>query len=103
MSMSVEQVLLCSSDMKRKSVPVDLASESGERMRVARLSAFGDKSQGDVARLMVVSQSDISRWETGKRAPSVVDFVRFARACAVPPEKILSGIAPTAAEQLRLS
>jgi transcriptional regulator with XRE-family HTH domain len=71
-------------------------------MRATRVAAYGDRSQGHVARLMRVSQSDVSRWESGTRVPRVTDFIRFARACGVPPERILGGIAPTGAEQLAL-
>jgi transcriptional regulator with XRE-family HTH domain len=76
--------------------------EIGSRMRAARIAVFGNGSQGHLAHLMQVSQSDVSRWETGKRVPSVVDFVRFARACGVTPEKILAGVAPASMEQLSL-
>jgi transcriptional regulator with XRE-family HTH domain len=80
-----------------------LAVEIGQRMRSARLRVFGEGSQGHVARLMSVSGSDISRWETAVRTPSAVDFVRFSRAVGVAPEKLLAGIAPARSEQMTIT
>lgn len=88
--------------MRAEDVP--LAREIGERMRKTRRQVFGQKaSQAAFARLMPSTvQSDISRWERGERAPSLVEFIRFAKACGVAPEKIIAEIAPPRAEQLQL-
>jgi hypothetical protein len=93
---------LCCFGMRPEDVP--LAREIGDRMRVTRQGVFGrDSSQTDFARLMPpTAQWDISRWECGERIPSVVEFVRFAKACGVAPEKILAGVAPPRAEQMHL-
>lgn len=94
-------MVICFCGMKEADVP--LAREIGERMRKTRLAVFGiDAPQTAFARLMRRVQSDISRWERGERVPSVVEFVRYAQACGVAPEKILAGIAPARAEQLHL-
>lgn len=79
-----------------------LRAEIGKRMRAARISVFGDNSLGVVADRMGVNRSVISRWETGVRSPSAVDFVRFARVLSQTPEKILAGIAPARVSQLAL-
>jgi transcriptional regulator with XRE-family HTH domain len=77
----------------------EISAEIGRRMRVKRQSVYGRRSISVVARHMNVSPSDISRWERNKRTLSLIDFIRFARAIGVAPEKLLSGIAPAAAEQ----
>ena len=78
--------------------------EIGERMRKARQAVFGARSPQTsfIDRLRFGSQSDVSRWERGSRPPTIVQFVRFAQACGVAPEKILAGVAPAKAEQLPL-
>lgn len=82
-----------------------LAGEIGERMRTARLQVFGSKmSQSAFARLIPsASQSDISRWESGERTPTIVQFVHYAQACGVAPEQILTGVVRARVHQLQLS
>lgn len=79
-----------------------LRADIGKRMRTARIRVFGEDSLGVMADRLGISRSEISRWETGFRSPSAVDFVRFARVLSVPPEKILRGIAPARMHQLTL-
>ncbi|MBI2773016.1 MAG: helix-turn-helix transcriptional regulator [Chloroflexi bacterium] len=70
-----------------------LAREIGRRLRQARVSVYGERSQSHLARLMkTVTQSDISRWEAGSRIPDVVQFVRFSEACGAPPTRLLRGL-----------
>jgi transcriptional regulator with XRE-family HTH domain len=79
-----------------------LRQEIGKRMRQARTDVLGEASLGVMSDRLGVSRSEISRWETGVRSPSAVDFVRFARVLSVPPEKVLSGIAPARQHQMTL-
>lgn len=95
----LKQGFLCFEGMKPAK---GLNQEIGGRMRAVRVAVYGERSQGHVARLMNVSQSDLSRWECGKRVPSVIDLVHFARACGTSPEKVLSGLGPPPIEQLPL-
>ena len=79
--------------------PHQIAKELGRRMRNARVNVFGDRSLGLVAQRLSVDRSVISRWERDERTLSVTDFVRFAHAIGVAPEKLLAGIAPSLPEQ----
>lgn len=96
-------MVICSNGMR--DLDRALAKEIGEKMRRTRLAVFGSKmSQGGFARLIPsASQSDISRWESGERTPSIVQFVRYAQACGVAPEEMLSGVVRARVHQLQLS
>ena len=79
-----------------------LRRELANRLRRARLDVYGDMSQADFAQLIRVGQSQISRWESAKSLPRVLELVRFAEKCNVTLEELISGLAEPTARQLRL-
>jgi len=66
--------------------------ELGRNMRRARERRLGIRSQSLLAARMGVSQSDLSRWENGRREPGVIDFLNYARVCGAPVEELLRGV-----------
>jgi len=66
----------------------------GERLKEARLSA--GKSQRDVATVLGVSESTISRWETGRTTPRTPTAVRLARLLETSVEALAPSHSPEA-------
>ncbi len=60
-------------------------------MKAVRESRLGARSQSLLAKRIGVSQSELSRWENGRREPGILDFVKYARACGVGLDYLLHG------------
>ena len=76
-----------------------LLTKVGALMRGARR---GHGSQRDVADKVGVSQSRISRWESGRAIPDALELMRFADACSTRPERLIEGVAMPTVEQLHM-
>ena len=96
--MPLEHGFVCFCDMKRDA-DLSIARDIGERMMSMRVGVFGKRSKSHVARLLGVSQSDITRWESGERVFTIAQAVRFARACGRDATTLFSGVAPALARQ----
>lgn len=77
----------------------ELRRDIGRRMREARR---GRGSQRLIAERVGCDQSRLSRWESGKAMPGLVDLLRFCAACETRPEVLLRGLVMPSAEQMRL-
>lgn len=62
----------------------------------------GHGSQRDIAEKVDVSQSRISRWESGRAIPNALELIRFAEACNTRPERLIEGVAMPTVEQLHM-
>jgi transcriptional regulator with XRE-family HTH domain len=62
----------------------------------------GHGSQRDIAPKVGVSQSRISRWESGRAIPNALELIRFAEACGTRPERLIEGVAMPTVEQLHM-
>jgi transcriptional regulator with XRE-family HTH domain len=71
----------------------------GDLMRSARR---GHGSQRVVAQKVGVSQSRISRWESGGAIPDALELIHFAEACLTRPERLIEGVAMRTVEQLHM-
>lgn len=70
----------------------------GERMRRARTQR--KLTQLQVAHALEIDKGQISRWERGKSAPSVMQLLHLARCCGTRPETIIEGLVEPTWEQL---
>jgi len=62
----------------------------------------GHGSQRDIAKKVGVSQSRISRWESGRAIPNALELIRFAESCSTRPERLIEGVAMPTVEQLHM-
>jgi transcriptional regulator with XRE-family HTH domain len=80
----------------------------GERAHLKSIGALmlgarrGHGSQRDIASKVGVSQSRISRWESGRAIPNALELIRFAEACSTRPERLIEGVAMPTVEQLHM-
>jgi len=70
----------------------------GERIRAARTQRKFTQLQ--VAHALEIDKGQISRWECGKNAPSVMQLLHLARFCGVRPETFIEGLVEMEWEQL---
>jgi transcriptional regulator with XRE-family HTH domain len=70
----------------------------GERIRKARTQA--KLTQRDLAETLDIDKGQISRWERGHLAPSVMQLMHLSRRCNVRPETIVGGLVEPTWEQL---
>lgn len=70
----------------------------GERIRKARTQA--KLTQRDLAETLEIDKGQISRWERGHLAPSVMQLMHLARRCDVRPETLIDGLIEPPFEQL---
>jgi len=70
----------------------------GERIRVARTQRKFTQLQ--VAHALKIDKGQISRWECGKNAPSVMQLLHLARFCGARPETFIEGLVEMEWEQL---
>lgn len=67
----------------------------------ARVETYGPK-QVDFERATGISQSQISRWESGKTIPTVLQLIRVAEACNRTAEDLIVGLSEPEGAQLLL-
>lgn len=70
-----------------------LLGELGHRMRLARLATYGPVQKA-CADALKVTQSQISRWESGQSLPRVTELIRFAEACNTTLEELVGESKP---------
>ncbi len=70
----------------------------GERIRVARTQRKFTQLQ--VAHALKIDKGQISRWECGKNAPSVMQLLHLAHFCGARPETFIEGLVEMDWEQL---
>lgn len=70
----------------------------GERIRRARTQRKFTQLQ--VAHALKIDKGQISRWECGKNAPSVMQLLHLASYCGTRPETLIEGLIEPTWEQL---
>lgn len=70
----------------------------GERIRRARTQR--KLTQLQVAHALKIDKGQISRWERGKNAPSVMQLLHLASYCGTRPETFIEGLVEPTWEQL---
>lgn len=78
----------------------DQEREEGRKVKLMRAARHGN--QRKIASEIGVSQSRISRWETGTSVPDLMELMRFAHACNAHPEQLIEGIIVPKVEQMRM-
>src|SRR5688572_5615147 len=70
-------------------------------MKRARTETYGPRP-ADFSRATNISPSQISRWESGKTLPTVIQLIRFAEHCQMSVEQLIQGLSEPKAERLLL-
>ncbi len=68
-------------------------------MRRARVTTWGP-IQKPCAEAMKVTQSQISRWESGESLPRITELIRFAEVCNVTLEELIGPLKPVPSQLL---